>query len=752
MEETEGGPVLVVRALLPWAESAAVLLPDERVEMQRIHPGGLFQAALPGHEWGTAYRLWAQAPGAWPAEFYDPYAFPPGLTDFDLYLIGEGTHYRTYEKLGAHLTENSGVRGVQFAVWAPNAQVVSVVGNFNGWDARTHPMRWHPAQGIWELFIPDLSEGEVYKYEVKSRYNNFVADKTDPYGFAAEQRPRTASVVANLDNYEWQDEEWMATRQGHNNVHAPIAIYEVHLGSWKRNPTPGTENGAFLNYRDLAHDLVEYVKRVGYTHIQLLPISEHPFDGSWGYQTIGYYAVTSRFGWPTDFMYFVDYCHQNGIGVFLDWVPAHFPKDIHGLNYFDGTHLYEHADPRRGEHPDWGTLVFNFGRNEVRNFLLSNALFWMDKYHLDGLRVDAVASLLYLNFGRKEGEWVPNQHGGSENLEAIEFLKAFNVLVHGEHPPVLTMAEDSSAWPLVTRPVYMGGLGFDLKWNMGWMNDILRYIKQDPIYRRWSHNNITFSLMYAFNENFILPFSHDEVVHLKKSMLAKAPGDGWQQAATLRALYGYQWTHPGKKLLFMGQDFGQWNEWNEARSLDWHLLNYPFHQQLLRFVTDLNHLYQAEPALWEVDDSWQGFEWMDANDSENSVISFVRRAKDPEDFVVVVCSFTPVVRYDYRVPVPRAGYYAEILNSDAAVYGGSNVGNLGGTEAYLTPWAEREWSITITLPPLSTLILKPRPLAPPPAEPAEPAEAAEAAPSPAPVAAAEPAEPSRPLDAAAPDV
>jgi 1,4-alpha-glucan branching enzyme len=528
-------------------------------------------------------------------------------------------------------------------------------------------------------------------------------------------------------------------------------------------------NGVFLNYRELAHQLVEYVQHLGYTHIELLPVSEHPFDGSWGYQTIGYYAVTSRFGTPTDFMYFVDYCHQHGIGVLLDWVPAHFPKDIHGLNYFDGTHLYEHADPRMGEHPDWGTLVFNYGRSEVRNFLLSNALFWFDKYHLDGLRVDAVASMLYLNFGRKDGEWLPNRFGGSENLEAIDFLKAFNVLVHGEHPGVLTMAEDSTDWPLVTRPVYMGGLGFDLKWNMGWMNDMLKYMKLDPVHRRWHHGQITFSLIYAFNENFLLPMSHDEVVHLKRSMISKMPGDDWQKAANLRAFYGYMWTHPGKKLLFMGQEFAQWTEWTEAESLPWHLLDYPFHQQMLRYVHDLNHLYQAQPALWQVDDSWEGFQWMDANDSDNSVISFVRRARDPEDFVLVVCSFTPVVRQNYRIPVPRAGFYQEILNSDAAIYGGSNVGNLGGVEAYHTPWAQQEWSINLTLPPLSTLILKPLPLptaeaeAPPVAEaaPDVPASAAPAVseavplpvPDPAPGAVTHPSEvlPDAPVPAPAPE-
>ncbi len=696
-----------VRAYLPWAASLQVVVQDgEAYDMWRLHPAGFFEAIIP-RTGGFGYTLRAVDPNGHLVDLSDAYSFGPLLSDFDLHLLAEGSHYRTYERLGAHLREVGGVWGVHFAVWAPNAERVSVVGNFNNWNPTVYPMRFHPGAGIWEIFLPGLGEGEAYKYSVKSRQADYTAEKADPYGFFAELRPMTASVVTSLEGYGWGDGDWLAERSTHNSLNSPISIYEVHLGSWRRKWEDGRERP--LTYRELADELVDYVKTMGFTHIELLPMTEHPLDASWGYQTIGYYAVTSRYGTPHDFMYFVDTCHRNGIGVFLDWVPAHFPKDIHGLNYFDGTHLYEHADPRLGEHPDWGTLVFNFGRNEVRNFLLSNALFWLDKYHIDGLRVDAVASMLYLDFSREPGQWLPNRYGGRANLEAIDFLKRFNELVHMEHPTALTMAEDSTDWPMVTRPTFLGGLGFDLKWNMGWMHDMLDYMAYDPVYRGYHHNLITFSLMYAFNENFLLPLSHDEVVHLKKSLLSKMPGDSRQQFANLRALLGYMFTHPGKKLLFMGAELGQRQEWSERRALDWHELQHESHRALLAYVRDLGRLYGSEPALSQVDNSWGGFEWLVANDSENSVIAFARRAADPEDFVVAVCNFTPVPRYNYRVPVPRAGFYVEILNSDAGAYWGSNLGNMGGVQAHADEWAGGGYSVYLTLPPMSVLLLKPEP-------------------------------------------
>jgi 1,4-alpha-glucan branching enzyme len=633
---------------------------------------------------------------------HDPYAFPPMLTDYDIYLMGQGQHWRSYERLGAHLRTVDGVTGVNFAVWAPNAEGVSVVGDFNAWDGRRHPMKKHVPSGIWELFIPELKAGEKYKYRVQ--HAGHGTDKCDPYGFAAEQPPRTASVVADLSNYTWNDESWLKTRLETNPLERPISIYEVHLGSWKRHGTGPTD---WLDYRTLAVELVKYCKEMGYTHVELLPVSEHPFTGSWGYQTVGYYAATSRYGTPEDFMYFVDYCHQNDIGVILDWVPAHFPRDDHGLRRFDGTALYEHADPRQGEHPDWGTLIFNYGRNEVRNFLLANALFWIEKYHIDGLRVDAVASMLYLDYSREAGQWIPNQYGGRENLEAIAFLRDFNVLMHQHHPGVLTIAEESTAWGGVSRPTYDGGLGFSLKWNMGWMNDTLRYFHKDPIHRRFHHNELTFSMIYAFTENFTLPLSHDEVVHGKGSLLGQMPGDLWQKFANLRLLYSYMWTHPGKKLLYMGNDIGQWNEWNHDESLQWHLLQWESHSGLQRMVSDLNHLYQREPALYEVDFEGAGFEWIDCMSADNSVLAFVRKAKDPSDFLVVCCNFTPVPRPAYRMGVPQKGWYQEVFNSDSEYYGGSNVGNFPGYEADNIKAQGREHSIPVNLPPLGIAVFKP---------------------------------------------
>lgn len=695
---------MAVRAFLPEAAEARVidLERGEGRAMVRLREEGFFEAFFPGRE-RFPYRLEITDGRSATRQFDDPYSFPPVLSELDLYLIGEGTHYKNYEKLGAHVREVNGVRGVHFAVWAPNAKRVSVIGDFNRWDGRRHPMRVRGSSGVWEIFIPGLGEGELYKFEIKSRLNDHIAVKADPYAFHFEVRPKSASIVYDITRYQWHDERWMAERAARNSLDAPMAIYEVHLGSWRHVPEEGHR---FLTYRELAHLLVDYVVEMGFTHIELLPIMEHPLDESWGYQTIGYFAPTSRHGTPEDFMYFVDCCHRNGIGVILDWTPAHFPRDAHGLAYFDGTHLYEHADPRKREHPDWGTLVFNYGRNEVRNFLHGNALYWLEKYHLDGLRVDAVASMLYLDYSRKPGEWIPNIYGGNENLEAIDFLKRFNELAHGYHPGILTVAEESTAWPGVSRPTYLGGLGFSLKWNMGWMNDTLRYMAKDPIFRKYHHNDLTFSLLYAFTENFVLPLSHDEVVHGKRSLLDKMPGDMWQKFANLRLLLGFMYGHPGKKLLFMGGEFGQWWEWNSNASLDWHLLEFEPHRKLQAFVKDLNRLYRSEPALYQVDFDWNGFEWIDFHDWEKSIIAFVRKAKDPSDFLLFVCNFTPVPRQGYRIGVPEPGFYREILNSDSTYYWGSDVGNGGGVLAEPTPWQGRPYSISLTLPPLSVLVFK----------------------------------------------
>ena len=700
---------IAVRAFLPRANEVTVLLENGGVSYpaRRIHPDGFFEAVIPYSDGilasPTSYRLHL---GYWDGSnegVYDPYAFPPLLTDFDLHLITEGTHYLKYEKLGAHVREVAGVRGVHFAVWAPNAQRVSVVGDFNHWDGRVHPMRNRGTSGLWEVFIPGLDEGMIYKFEIRSNNQDHPLLKADPYAFYAEVRPKSGSIVANIDRYAWNDQGWMAARKQWNWIESPISIYEVHLSSWQR---VWEEGGRWLSYRELADRLIPYVKKMGYTHIELLPVMEHPYDASWGYQTVGYYAVTSRFGTPDDFMHFVDRCHQEGIGVLLDWTPAHFPRDGHGLANFDGTHLYEHADPRQGAHPDWGTLVFNYNRTEVQNFLLSNALFWLDKYHLDGLRVDAVASMLYLDYSRKSGEWIPNEYGGRENLAAIALLKRMNELVHSRHPGVLTIAEESTAWPMVSRPTYVGGLGFSLKWNMGWMNDTLQYMSQDPIHRRYHHNRMTFSMLYAFTENFVLPLSHDEVVHGKRALLRKMPGDEWQQFANLRLLYGYMYGHPGKKLLFMGGEIAQGVEWYHETGLDWYVLDYEPHRGVQRLVVDLNRLYKSERALHEVDFDWHGFEWVDCNDADSSVLSFIRHARDPNDFVVVIANFTPVVREGYRLGVPELGYYRELFNTDAAVYGGSNSGNAGGLMAEPVPWMGRPCSLNLRLPPLGVLFLK----------------------------------------------
>jgi 1,4-alpha-glucan branching enzyme len=707
--DTPEGRRWSIRAFQPRAVDAEILLlgqPDV-LPMRKIREEGFFEAILPiASEYPPApasyrFRFRNEYGDIW--ELHDTYAFPYLLTEFDLYLMGEGRHYDTYEKLGAHVKTLEGVTGVHFALWAPNARRVSVVGDFNRWDGRMHPMRSRGTSGIWELFVPELAEGTIYKFEIIGPRDNMLPLKADPYGFSSELRPNTGSVVARIDKHAWKDADWMQRRGAKNWLEQPISVYEVHLGSWRRVTE---DNHRWLSYRELADQLIPYVKELGYTHIELLPIMEHPYDGSWGYQTLGYFAATSRYGAPSDFMEFVDRCHQAGLGVFLDWTPAHFPRDAHGLAFFDGTHLYEHSDPRQGAHPDWGTLVYNYARNEVQNFLISNALFWLDKYHIDGLRVDAVASMLYLDYSRKEGEWVPNKYGGRENLDAIDFFKRLNEVVHLRFPGVLTIAEESTAWPSVSRPTYLGGLGFSLKWNMGWMNDTLSYFSKDPVYRRYEHNKLTFSLLYAFSENFLLPFSHDEVVHGKNSLLHKMPGDPWQQFANLRILLAYQYAHPGKKLLFMGQEFAQRQEWSEARSLDWHLLQYESHRGIQQLATDLNKLLQNEPALHQVDFDWPGFEWIDANDSDNSVYSFIRRGKNPDDMIIAIINATPVVRYGYHIGVPRPGHYEEVLNTDAAIYGGSNVGNLGGMNAGEHAWQGRRYSLALTLPPLAAVFLK----------------------------------------------
>ena len=699
---------LAVRAFLPHQSQAWVVDPRQAQPprpMRKIHPAGFFEAICPCPETGasTPYMIQAADDGGRRVTMHDPYAFPQLLTDYDLHLLNEGRHWKLYDKLGAQMRSVDGVNGVNFAVWAPNATSVSVIGDFNGWDTRRHPMRKHIPSGFWELFIPGLGEGTIYKYQI--RHHDQVFEKSDPVGFGAEVPPRTASRVVDLAHYHWHDTKWMTQRPTVNWLENPLTFYEVHLGSWRR---PGDDPSRWLSYRDLAHQLVDYCKEMNYTHLELLPVSEHPFSGSWGYQTIGHYAPTSRYGSPQDFMYFVDVCHQNDIGVVLDWVPAHFPRDGHGLRRFDGTALYEHADPRQSEHRDWGTLIFNYGRHEVRNYLVSNALFWLDKYHIDGLRVDAVASMLYLDYSRKEGDWIPNEFGGRENLPAITFLKEFNEQSHIQHPGVLTIAEESTAWPSVSRPPYLGGLGFSLKWNMGWMNDTLRYLRHDPIHRRYHHDELTFSLIYAFHENFTLPLSHDEVVHGKGSLLGQMPGDLWQRFANLRLLYSYMWTHPGKKLLFMGNEFGQWNEWNYDTSLQWDLLQWSSHKGLQKCVADLNRFVRDEKALHEVDFDYRGFEWIDCHNHDDSTLVYVRRAKDPRDYLVVFCNFTPVPRQRYRVGVPEAGWYEEVFNSDSSYYGGSNIGNGPGVMAEPVPSHGRPNSVCINFPPLGVVVFKPR--------------------------------------------
>jgi 1,4-alpha-glucan branching enzyme len=697
-----GDGAWTVRTFQPQA-SAVTLLPDggRPQGMERIDPDGVFAARLSDGAYPPRYRLRLTEPWG-EREIDDPYRFGELLGEMDVYLLAEGRHERLYDVLGAHVRTMDGVDGVAFSVWAPNARRVSVVGPFNAWDGRRHAMRKRVECGVFELFVPGLVAGELYKYELQDANGTLLPLKTDPVGQAAEMRPRTASVVPKPDPFAWTDRGYMAARGAANDRHAPITAYEVHLGSWMR---VGEEN-RFPTYRELADRLVPYVRDMGFTHIELLPVSEHPFDGSWGYQPTGLFAPTSRFGTPEDFAFFVDACHAAGIGVILDWVPAHFPLDAHSLYRFDGTHLYEHEDPRQGYHLDWNTAIYNFGRNEVVNFLMASGLYWLDKFHIDGLRVDAVASMLYLDYSRPADAWVPNKYGGRENLEAIAFLRLFNERVYGLYEGATTVAEESTAWPGVSRPVYTGGLGFGFKWNMGWMHDTLQYIGKDPVFRRYQHHNMTFGLLYAFAENFVLPISHDEVVHGKGSLFQRMPGDRWQRFANLRAYLGFMWAHPGKKLLFMGCEFGQEREWNFEQSLDWHLLDDPMHKGVQSVVRDLNHVYRELPALHRLDAEAEGFRWIEANDSEQSALAFARFSGEDDPPVVVVCNFTPVPRYGYRVGVPRAGVYRERVNTDAADYGGSGVGNGGEIVSEPVPWHGLEQSLSLTLPPLGTLILE----------------------------------------------
>ena len=701
---TDAGQCL--RVFMPHASHVWFKSGDGWEALSKTHVDGFFE----WHDTENSKKISLQKPTLLKVtcdgntyETHDPYGFDASISGDDLYLFGEGRLKQAYKMLGAHITTLQGVAGVRFAVWAPNAERVSVIGNFNRWDGRVHPMRAHGASGVWEIFIPSLTEFDTYKFEIRNRFTGNVYVKTDPYGTAFEPRPGTSAKI-NQTQHAWQDDEWLARREHQDWLHAPFNCYEVHLGSWQRD-----EQGHFYNYRELASRLVPHVAEMGYTHVELLPVSEHPLIESWGYQTTGYFAATNRFGSPDDLRYLIDTFHQANIGVILDWVPGHFPKDDWALARFDGTALYEHEDPRLGEHQDWGTYIFNYGRNEVRTFLISNAFFWLDEFHIDGLRVDAVASMLYLDYSRKAGEWLPNKYGGRENLDVIDFLRQLNIMVGEDFPGVLTIAEESTAWPGVSRPTYVGGLGFSMKWNMGWMNDTLSYIENDPIHRRYHHDKLTFGQLYAYSENFVLPFSHDEVVHGKHSLLDKMPGDAWQKFANLRLLMTYQMTSPGKKLNFMGNEIGQGREWNVNSSLDWHLLEeqyegHAWHRGIQQTNIALNNLYKSMPALYELDFENSGFEWIDCHDSDQSIVSYVRRARD-QSLLVVVLNFTPVLRQQYRIGLPQAGFYQEIFNSDAAIFGGSNQGNAAGLQSEIMPWMNRSDSTLITLPPLAGIIL-----------------------------------------------
>jgi 1,4-alpha-glucan branching enzyme len=700
------GTGVVVRALVPDAAKIEAIPVHEKdkpkIKLNRLHDSGLFEGTSKEANRVYAYDLLITDYRGEVRRQRDPYSFLPTLGEMDLYLFGQGNERRIYEKLGAQLRTIDGVKGVSFAVWAPNAQRVSVIGNFNNWDGRFHTMRSLGASGVWELFIPGLGEGALYKFEIRDLHGNQVT-KTDPYGFLFELPPKTAAVVWDIGKFKWSDEEWIRKRAQRDVLRCPMSIYEVHIGSWRKK-----SHFESLSYRELAGPLVDYVRKMGFTHVEFLPVAEHAYYPSWGYQVTGFYAPSSRYGTPDDFQFLVNALHEAGIGILVDWVPAHFPRDDWALARFDGTSLYEHEDPRKGAHTDWGTLIFNYGRHEVRNFLAANALFWCDRFHIDGLRVDAVASMLYLDYSRKAGEWCPNQYGGNENLEAIDFLKYFNHLVHTEQPGVVTVAEESTAWPQVTRPPYLGGLGFSFKWNMGWMHDTLNYFRRDPVFRRFHQNDLTFAMLYHHHENFILPLSHDEVVHGKGSLRGRMPGDDWQGFANLRALLGYQWLFPGKKLLFMGGEFGQRAEWNANGSVDWHLLEQgPYHGGLQRFVQDLNRIYQAQAALWESDYDYEGFFWVDCTDQDNSVLSFMRQNRDHSSRLLVVLNLTPVPRTNYRLGLPQGGYWREVLNSDAEMYGGSNQGNYGGVNADPWPLHNQPFSAAFTLPPLSVMAFAP---------------------------------------------
>ena len=690
----------IIRVYDPHAIKVHIILKNELKEIEaiKIDQRGLYIAEIKRKIYNRDYKLRIFYPDSMIVTS-DVYSFLPVISDYDLYLFNEGKNRFIFKYLGAHELTHDGIKGVNFAVWAPNAKGVSVVGNFNNWDGRRHQMRVRGSSGVWELFIPNIKEGELYKFEIRTKEGPIT--KIDPYGFFFEKRPKNANIVFDVTNknFNWNDEKWIKNKWKMNRIESPILIYEVHLGSWKN------KNGDFLNYRELAHSLTDYVKKLGFTHVELLPVMEHPLDESWGYQVTGYYAPTSRYGNPEDFIYFVDYLHQNNIGVILDWVPAHFPTDLFGLARYDGTALYEHEDPKKGFHPDWNTYIFNYGRNEVKNFLISNAIYWFENYHVDGLRIDAVASMLYLDYSRKPGEWIPNIYGGNENLEAISFLQELNTVCYEMFGDIMMIAEESTAWPNVTKPIYIGGLGFGYKWNMGWMNDTLSYMKLDPIYKKYHHNNITFSIFYAFSENFILPLSHDEVVHEKGSLINKMPGDEWQKFANLRLLFTYMWTHPGKKLLFMGGEFAQWKEWDFKKELDWFLLKNEKHKKIQKMIMDLNKIYKENPEFYELDYSYSGFKWIDCNDNENSVISFFRYDKNG-DYSIIVCNFTPVVRYNYRIGVSDLTEYFELFNSDSEFYGGSNVGNLGKIKAEKVKFHGFDYSISLTLPPLAAIILK----------------------------------------------
>jgi 1,4-alpha-glucan branching enzyme len=693
---------VVIRAMRPAAEAVRAVAGGQAIELERIHPGGIYEGVVEGVELPLHYTLEVDYPDLGTVEIEDPYRFLPTIGDLDLHLIGEGRHDELWARLGAHVRELEGVRGTSFAVWAPAGRSVHVVGDFNGWDAHLHPMRSLGSSGIWELFIPGVGGGSSYKYEIVAP-DGEIRLKADPVAFATEVPPKTASVVYE-STHEWADAEWLAARRESRPLEGPMSVYEVHLGSWRLNPL---EDNRSLTYLELADELSAYALDMGFTHIELLPVMAHPFTGSWGYQVTGYFAPSPRFGTPDDFRTFVDRLHGHGLGVILDWVPAHFPRDDFALARFDGTALYEHSDPRRGAHPDWGTLVFNYGRHEVRNFLVANALYWLRDFHADGIRVDAVASMLYLDYSREDGQWVPNQFGGNEDLDAVAFLKQLNEVVHGREPGTVSTAEESTAWPGVSRPTYLGGLGFGFKWNMGWMHDTLAYFQQDPVYRRWHHHELTFSLVYAFTENFILPLSHDEVVHGKGSLIDKMPGDWWQKRANLRALYAYMWAHPGKKLLFMGQEFAQPAEWSHERSLDWHLLENPDHVGIQRLVRDLNHAYKDEPALWELDFDPTGFYWIEANDAENNVVAFARRDTGNDRVVVVVANLAPTPRHGYRLGLPRSGRWREALNTDSSFYGGTDTGNYGGVVAEPLGWHSQPFSAELSLPPLGVLWMVP---------------------------------------------